>query len=49
VVGPLTMWLVLTKIFGVPLMDAHLAKRKPGYADYMRRTSAFFPCPPRPG
>ena len=49
VVGPLTMALVLRRIFGVPLMEAHLVSRKPGYADYMRRTSAFFPCPPRPG
>ena len=49
VAGPLTMTLIFMKVFGVPLMEAHLAERKPGYRDYMRRTSAFFPCPPRPG
>jgi steroid 5-alpha reductase family enzyme len=25
------------------------AKTKPGYADYIRRTSAFIPMPPRKG
>jgi steroid 5-alpha reductase family enzyme len=48
VVGPLTMGLIITKLFGVPLMDAHLAERKPGYADYMRRTYALVPCPRGP-
>lgn len=49
VVGPLTMTAIFMKFFGVPLMERHLAETKPGYADYVRRTSAFFPCPPRRG
>jgi steroid 5-alpha reductase family enzyme len=49
VAGPLTMTLIFTKVFGVPLMEEHLSRAKEGYADYVRRTSAFFPCPPRPG
>ena len=49
IAGPLTMTLIFTKVFGVPLMEGHLSRTKEGYADYVRRTSAFFPCPPRHG
>jgi len=48
VAGPLTMTLILRKAFGVPMMERYLAGSKPGYEEYARRTSAFFPCPPRP-
>ena len=48
VAGPLTMTLIFTRIFGVPLMEKHLASTRPGYAEYVRRTSAFFPCRPKP-
>jgi steroid 5-alpha reductase family enzyme len=47
VAGPITMTLIFTKLFGVPLMERHLASTKPGYEEYVRRTSAFFPCRPR--
>ena len=30
------------------LLERGLVKRKPAYADYIARTSAFFPLPPRP-
>ena len=49
IAGPLTMTLIFTKVFGVPLMEEHLRGAKEGYAEYVRRTSAFFPCPPKPG
>ena len=49
IVGPLTMTAIFTKFFGVPLMEEHLSRAKDGYAEYVRRTSAFFPCPPRSG
>jgi steroid 5-alpha reductase family enzyme len=49
VAGPLTMTLIFTKLFGVPPMERHLASAKPGYQDYARRTSAFFPCRPKLG
>ncbi len=49
IAGPLTLTLIFTKFFGVPLMEEHLSRAKEGYAEYVRRTSAFFPCPPRPG
>ena len=49
IAGPLTMTAVFSKFFGVPMMERHLAAAKPGYGEYVRRTSAFFPCPPRAG
>jgi steroid 5-alpha reductase family enzyme len=47
VVGPLTMTLLLTRISGVPLLERRMARTRPGYAEYMRRTSGFIPLPPR--
>jgi steroid 5-alpha reductase family enzyme len=47
VIGPITMLLIFVRFFGVPLMEPHLARRE-GYGDYVRRTSAFFPWPPKP-
>jgi steroid 5-alpha reductase family enzyme len=32
---------------GVPLTEAALKTRRPGYAEYIDRTSTFFPRPPR--
>ena len=37
-------WLLL-KMSGIPITEAHLAKSRPGYADYIRTTSAFIPWP----
>ncbi|GAB2853683.1 DUF1295 domain-containing protein [Actinocorallia aurea] len=47
VVSPLAMLWFLTRVTGVSLSDARMAARKPGYRDYMDRTSAFVPLPPR--
>jgi steroid 5-alpha reductase family enzyme len=47
VIGPLTMTLFLTRISGVPLLERRMARTRPGYADYMKRTSGFIPRPPR--
>jgi steroid 5-alpha reductase family enzyme len=49
VFSPLLMTFLLRYVSGVDLMDKALAERKPGYAAYMRRTSAFLPWPPRRG
>lgn len=46
-IGPVVMTFFLMKVSGVPMLERSMAKRKPGYADYMRRTSAFFPRPPK--
>ena len=49
IAGPLVMSLLLLRVSGVTLLERHMQERRPGYADYARRTSAFFPRPPRPG
>jgi steroid 5-alpha reductase family enzyme len=46
VIGPLTMLFVLLRLSGVPVMERHL-RQKHAYQDYVQRTSAFFPRPPR--
>lgn len=47
VISPVIVSLVLLKMTGVPLTEASLKQRHPGYAAYIRRTSPFFPRPPR--
>jgi len=47
IVAPLVMTFLLVKVSGVPMLDAHLGATKPGYSDYIRRTSAFIPRPPQ--
>lgn len=47
VVAPALMTFLLVKVSGVAMLDAHLAATRPGYAEYIRRTSAFVPWPPR--
>ena len=47
IAGPLTMTLILLRLSGVREMDDHLRRTKPGYDDYVRRTSALLPRPPR--
>lgn len=48
VVSPLIMTLLLLKVSGVTLLEKDIAERRPGYRDYVRRTSAFIPRPPKP-
>lgn len=48
VVSPLLMSWLLMRVSGVRLLESTLRTSKPGYAEYMRRTSPFFPWPPRP-
>ena len=45
--APLVMAWLLMKLSGVPLLEAEMAQRKPGYADYVRRTSALIPWFPK--
>ncbi len=45
--GPVLLTFLLVKWSGVPLLEKGLAKTKPGYADYIARTSSFFPWPPK--
>ncbi|MFF7195443.1 DUF1295 domain-containing protein [Streptomyces sp. NPDC008079] len=48
VLGPLTISFLLLRGSGKPLLERHMAQR-PGYAEYVARTSGFFPWPPRKG
>ena len=47
VLAPAFMTFLLLRVSGVTMLDAHLKSSKPGYEDYVRRTSAFVPRPPR--
>ena len=46
VLSPALMSFLLLRVSGVTLLEKSMRKR-PGYDDYVRRTSAFFPWPPR--
>ena len=47
VLAPMVMTLMLLKVSGVALLEKDLQVRRPAYADYMHRTNAFLPGPPR--
>lgn len=47
VLSPILMTWMLMKWSGAPLLERGLKKSRPGYADYVARTSGFFPMPPR--
>ncbi|WP_184928889.1 DUF1295 domain-containing protein [Saccharothrix ecbatanensis] len=47
VVSPVLMTFVLARGTGKPMLEEHLRRRRPAYADYVQRTSGFFPLPPR--
>jgi steroid 5-alpha reductase family enzyme len=46
-VGPLVMSTLLIRVSGKALLERDLAKRRPGYAEYIERTSGFLPLPPK--
>jgi steroid 5-alpha reductase family enzyme len=46
-IGPLLVTLLLLRIAGIRLLEQDIAERRPAYRDYIRRTNAFFPGPPR--
>ncbi|MFM7057903.1 MAG: DUF1295 domain-containing protein [Planctomycetota bacterium] len=43
IVSQVVMALFLMRVSGVPILEQDIAERRPGYADYVRRTNAFFP------
>lgn len=46
--APLYMWWLLTRVSGIPPLEAHMARtRGQAWCDYVARTSAFFPWPPQ--
>ncbi|MCG8591271.1 MAG: DUF1295 domain-containing protein [Proteobacteria bacterium] len=46
-VGPIVMTFFLLRVSGVAMLERNLKRTKPAYADYVARTPAFFPRPPR--
>jgi steroid 5-alpha reductase family enzyme len=47
IAGPALMSLLLLRVSGVSLLEKDIGERRPGYAEYVRRTPAFFPGRPR--
>jgi steroid 5-alpha reductase family enzyme len=47
VLSPLLMTWLLAKGTGKPLLEKDMSSRRPGYTDYVSRTSGFLPLPPR--
>lgn len=47
VISPIAMTIFLTKVTGASLNEKGMKKSKPGYEDYVRRTSGFIPLPPK--
>jgi steroid 5-alpha reductase family enzyme len=45
--GPLLMSVLLLRVSGVTLLERDIGERRPQYAEYIRRTNAFFPGPPK--
>jgi steroid 5-alpha reductase family enzyme len=45
--GPLLMSVLLLRVSGVTLLEKDIGARRPEYADYTKRTNAFFPWQPR--
>lgn len=47
VLGPLFLTFTLTRWSGIGITEKAIHRSRPGYADYVRRTSAFIPWPPK--
>lgn len=47
IVSPIVVTVLLLRISGVPMLEAGMAERRPGYRAYVERTSAFVPRRPR--
>lgn len=47
IVSPVFLTFILIKWSGAALLERRLKRSRPGYTDYIERTSSFFPWPPR--
>jgi steroid 5-alpha reductase family enzyme len=47
IVSPVVMTFLLLKVSGVTLLEKDIGERRPQYREYVARTSAFIPWPPR--
>ena len=45
--APIVMSVLLLKVSGVGLLEKDIGERRPAYRDYIERTNAFFPGPPK--
>jgi len=45
--GPVLLTVLLLRVSGVRLLEKDIGNRRPRYADYVLKTNAFFPGPPR--
>ncbi len=46
-IGPFVMSILLIRVSGKGLLEKSIGRRRPGYAEYVRRTSGFVPLPPK--
>jgi steroid 5-alpha reductase family enzyme len=44
IIGPLIITFLILKVSGIPLLEKRM-KEKPGFEDYAKKTSIFFPLP----
>ncbi|MEL0210779.1 MAG: DUF1295 domain-containing protein, partial [Novosphingobium sp.] len=49
VIGPVFLTFTLTRWSGKPLLEKGMEERRPGYSEYVERTSGFIPWPPKRG
>jgi steroid 5-alpha reductase family enzyme len=47
ILSPVLITFLLLQVSGVTLMEEKMDERRPGYAGYRRRVSAFIPWPPK--
>ncbi len=47
VIGPIVMSVLLIRVSGAALLERSMGKTRPGYEDYVGRTSGFLPRPPK--
>ena len=46
-IGPVVMTFFILRVSGVTMLESDMSSRRPGYDEYVRRTSAFIPFPPK--
>ena len=47
IIGPIVMSVLLIRVSGAGLLEKSIGRRRPGYDEYVRRTSGFLPASPR--
>ena len=46
-VGAVMDTVILTRVSGKPVLEKDIETRRPGYREYIERTSGFIPLPPK--